>query len=85
MFNQIQGMGKKEILSRRLIMYLFGAINRREDLDRTVDYLKDDPFGIPLSARYLISFILDMSDIDLRSRILHYLTECYSVPLIYPD
>jgi hypothetical protein len=26
-----------------------------------------------------------MSDIGLRSRILHYLTECYAVPLIYPD
>ena len=84
-FIKIQGMGRKEIFSKGLIQYLFGSINRREDLEQTVGILAYDPFSIPLSARYLISFILDMSDIDLRSRILHYLTECYAVPLIYPD
>ena len=38
-----------------------------------------------LSVRYLISFILDMSDIELRTRLLHYQSQIYAVPLIYPS
>jgi hypothetical protein len=63
---------------------LFGIINRREDIETKVCDLLKEPLvmNLALSARYLISSTLETSDEQLRSRILHYMTESYAVPLV---
>ena len=68
---------------------MFGFINRRENISTFISILKsienskgEKVINLPISSRFLISFLLQKSDNDLRSRIIHYISEYFSVPLI---
>ena len=64
---------------------MFGVITRREQMEDAVNVMKDVHPDLKLSVRFLCSFILDMSDLELRSRVVHYISEIFAVPLIYPS
>ena len=64
-------------------------INRREDIEEVVQMLGDIAGAankeLMLSIRFLICFMLEMADFELRNRILFYLTQVFAVPLLYPS
>ena len=68
---------------------MFGVINRREDIEEVVQTLgeiaREANKELVLSIRFLISFMLEMANVELRNRILFYLTQVFAVPLLYPS
>ena len=74
-----------ERLARKLVYFLFGVLNRREDLQATVLALGEIQtyFASRISIRFLITYLLEMSNIELRNRLLYYLEMVVAVPLIY--
>jgi hypothetical protein len=61
---------------------MFGFINRRENISQFVAILKSLKLPVEVSARFLLNLVLQNSDIDLRTRILNYQSEYFSIPLI---
>lgn len=74
--------GKTDQIVEIVIEILFGTILRKED----VSQIKNDLFmlypKIPISERFLISFVLQQSELELRARILYYLQASMAIPLI---
>jgi hypothetical protein len=68
--------------SRNIINQLFGFLNRRESMLSFVSDLKNVGLKVEISSRFLINYLLQNSDLSLRSRIIYYQSEYFSVPLI---
>jgi len=51
-------------------------------LQSFVSDLKNTVLGISISSRFLMNFLLQNCDLNLRSRILYYQSEYFSVPLL---
>jgi len=71
---------------REFITYLFGIFNRKENLDNSTQVLKYviKEKGLNISSRFLTTYALMVSDMELRNRILFYQSQYYAVPLMYP-
>ena len=63
-------------------MQMFGYFNRRENLSGFLLDLKNRNMPVQISTRFLLCLVLQNSDINLRSRILQYYSDYFSVPLI---
>ena len=60
-------------------------LNRREDIQNVIEALNDLDSDFVLSTRFLFAFMMEMSNVELRNRLLYYMSETFAVPLIYRD
>ena len=54
---------------------MFGYIKRGEPISEIVSVLKELKLNTKISSRFLINMLLQNSDVELRYRIIHYLSE----------
>lgn len=84
--NDLKELNQQDF-SRKLITYLFGVINRREDIQGVIEAINDltkaSNFNINLSSRFLFAFMMEISNVELRNRLVYYMSETFAVPLIY--
>jgi hypothetical protein len=62
------------------------VLNRREDIQNVIEALNDltkSSSNIVLSTRFLFAFMMEMSNVELRNRLIYYMSETFAVPLIY--
>lgn len=74
----------QEMFIRSFMTYLFGVFNRKENLNNSVQILKDIIPDLSISSRFLIAYLMVVSNNELRNRILYYQSQYYAVPLMYP-